>query len=94
MEMRRVTKQCRIAVLLNSGLRVEGDFHNPADGSAATRPFDAIRDMKSGLLLLTSVQVTGPDGPRRCNTVLISREVIAMIELPEGGWAPPGTQAG
>ena len=75
-------------------MRVDGNLHTSGDASAAVRPYDAIRDMKAGLLLLSDAQVYAPEGPRRCSAVVVPREAIALIELPDEGWSvgntPPG----
>ncbi len=85
------TNQCRIVARLQSGATVEGTLHVSADASAVIRPADVVRDMKSGMLLLSNVEIREPKESRRCSAVVIPREAIILIELPDEGWTkkPP-----
>lgn len=87
--MVKATKKCELRVHLTTGTCVRGRFHIDASTSSAIRPSDAMREDKTGWLLLTDVidETEGDeDGSDRAPVLMLNRTAVAMIEILSNNW--------
>lgn len=87
--MVKATKKCELRVHLTTGACVRGRFHIEASTSSAVRPSDALREDRSGWLLLTDVceeSSESADAADRAPVLMLNRSAIAMIEILPNNW--------
>lgn len=87
--MVKTTKKCEVRVHLTTGSCVRGRFHVDASTSSAIRPSDALREDRSGWLLLTDVcdeSVNGDEPLDRAPVLMLNRAAIAIIEILPNNW--------
>jgi hypothetical protein len=78
-----------VTVHLRGGACVKGRFHVPRGASTVVRPSDAVRDLTAGYLLLSKVTVLEHQETRQASAVMIPREAVSYIEIPDKRWIVP-----
>ena len=84
--MHQPMKYCNLGIHLTSGAIVNGRFHIMEETSPAVRPFDAIRDARGGVLLLTNASVSEDGDSSEHDAVMVNQRAIAFVVLPTEDW--------
>ena len=87
--MKSPTKCCELKVNLKSGVSITGIYHVPLGTSSSVRPADAIRDAQSEFIVLSDVTICEDGESREHQTIMVQREAISYIELPQKSWMVP-----
>jgi hypothetical protein len=84
--MRQRTKYCSLKIHLITGAVITGRFHIMEEASPAVRPFDAVRDARGGVLLLTNASISEAGDSSEHDAVMVNRDAIAYVMLPSEEW--------
>lgn len=84
--MQQPMKYCTLGIHLTSGAIVTGRFRIMEETSPAVRPFDALRDAKGGVLLLTNASVSENGDSSEHDAVMVNQLAIAYVVLPTEDW--------
>ena len=87
--MKSPTKCCELKVNLKSGVSIAGVYHVPLGTSSSVRPADALRDAHHEFILLSDATICEDGESREHQTIMIQREAISYIELPQKSWMVP-----
>ncbi|MBU0616490.1 MAG: hypothetical protein KKI02_02110 [Planctomycetes bacterium] len=84
--MHQRMKYCSLRVHVASGAIISGRFHIMEETSPAVRPFDAVRDARGGVLLLTNASVSEDGDSSEHDAVMVNQRAIAYVVLPTEDW--------
>ena len=84
--MIKSTKTCELVIHLTTGECITGRFHVDAATSSSVRPSDAVRQEKTGYILLTDAKVTRGEETTDRPVVLVVPSSVAFIEIPMEKW--------